>query len=190
MDTQIEIRKGGRNIVETITLFSFGYWGWGSATTQLVQAIDAVEAARGHAAPLFVDIRISRSVRAKGFDGSAFEAVVGPPRYLWLDALGNLGIQDGGDMRIKDPTAANTLLDIAERCAHENRRVLFFCACATPSKCHRSAVTQLLLKAAARRKLPVEVVEWPGGEPDLKSSRSNWRGPNSKRYAMEASPSR
>ena len=154
--------------METITLFSFGYWGWGSATTQLVQAFDAVEAARGYAPPMFVDIRISRSVRAKGFDGTAFQTVVGASRYRWLNALGNLGIKNGGAMRIKDPAAANTLLDIAEQCALENRRVVFFCACPTPSQCHRSEVTRLVLEAATRRKVAIEIVEWPGGVPDHK----------------------
>jgi len=153
--------------METITLFSFGYWGWGSATTQLVQAFDAVEAARRYAPPMLVDIRISRSVRAKGFYGPAFETVLGSSRYRWLDALGNLGIQDGGQMRIKDPAAADALLDLAKKCATENRRVIFFCACATPKTCHRSVVTQLVLGAAARRKARIEVIEWPGGAPDF-----------------------
>ena len=34
--------------MKTITLFSFGYWSWGSATPQLVRVFDAVEAARGY----------------------------------------------------------------------------------------------------------------------------------------------
>jgi hypothetical protein len=49
--------------------------------------IDAVEKARGFAPPLFVDIRISRSVRAPGFNRAPFEGVVGKSRYRWLDDL-------------------------------------------------------------------------------------------------------
>jgi hypothetical protein len=149
------------------TLFSFGYWGWGSATAQLVESIDAVEAARGFEPPLFVDIRISRSVRAKGFSGAAFAHLVGEARYRWLDALGNLGVMDGGTMRIKDPEAANQLLDLAVDCARKRRRLLLFCACERPCACHRSVVTVLALAAGRRRRLPIEVIEWPGGEPQL-----------------------
>ena len=52
----------------SITLFSFGYWGWGNAVPQLVEAIDAVEKSRGYAPPIFADVRISRAVRAAGFE--------------------------------------------------------------------------------------------------------------------------
>ena len=134
--------------MNSITLFSFGYWGWGSATKELVEVVDAVEASRGFAPPIFVDIRISRSVRAKGFDGHAFEKVVSPARYRWFEGLGNLGIQDKGGMRIKDPDAANDLLDLAIESTRNNRRILFYCACELPGKCHRSEVTRLVLEAA------------------------------------------
>jgi hypothetical protein len=149
------------------TLFSFGYWGWGSAVAQCVEAADAVEKARGFAPPLFVDIRISRSVRAKGFAGNAFAALAGESRYRWLDSLGNVGVLDRGAMRIKDPAAADDLLDLALGCIKGRRRLLFFCACERPCHCHRATVAALVLEAGARRKVPVEVVEWPGGEPRL-----------------------
>lgn len=149
------------------TLFTFGYWGWGSVVEQLVDAVDAVESSRGFKPPLFVDIRISRSVRAKGFDGSAFPTRIGESRYRWLDSLGNLGVRDGGEMRIKDPVAAEVILDLAVACARDQRRLLFFCACERPCECHRATVAALVLAAAGRRNLPVEIIEWPGGEPRL-----------------------
>ena len=151
--------------MDSITLFSFGYWGWGSATKELVEVVDAVEASRGFDPPIFVDIRISRSVRAKGFDGHAFEKEVGPSRYRWAEGLGNLGIKDKGGMRIKDPDAADALLDLAVESMRGNRRVIFYCACELPCQCHRSEVARLVLEAAKKRKLALEVVEWPGGEP-------------------------
>jgi hypothetical protein len=55
--------------MDPLTLFSWGYWGWGSCVPQLLQDVDAVEAARGYGPPLFVDIRMSRDVRARGFMG-------------------------------------------------------------------------------------------------------------------------
>ena len=41
-----------------ITIFSWGYWGWGSTTRQLVQAVDATEAARGYG-PLYSSTSVS-----------------------------------------------------------------------------------------------------------------------------------
>jgi hypothetical protein len=154
-----------------LTLFTWGYWGCGSATDHLIRAVDAVETARGYQPPLFVDIRFSRSVRAPGFNGRAFELAVGETRYQWLNALGNVGIRDGSPMRIKDPAAADTLFEIARRCAHNRQRVLFFCACELPgvegNGCHRTTVARLVLEAARRYEVPTQVVEWPGGDPNL-----------------------
>jgi len=154
---------------QPITLFSFGYWGWGNAAARLVEAIDAAEASRGYAPPLFVDTRISRSVRAHDFSGNAFEHLVDPARYRWMDDLGNLAIRQGGPMRIRNPAAADTLLALALQDPH--RRVLFYCACEVPGQegaptcCHRTLVAGLVLGAAQRRAIGAEIVEWPGGEP-------------------------
>lgn len=61
-----------------VNLFSFGYWGSGNATRQLVRAIDVVEGSRGFEPPLFVDIRMRREGRAAGFVGEAFARFEGP----------------------------------------------------------------------------------------------------------------
>ena len=60
-----------RVVMEPITIFSWGYWGWGNATTQMVEAVDAIERDHGFLPPLFVDVRIRRSVRAVGFRDDA-----------------------------------------------------------------------------------------------------------------------
>ena len=62
------------------TIFTWGYYGWGNATKQLVEVVDAVEQDRGFRPPVFVDIRIRRTVWAKGFQGNAFEKLLGPER--------------------------------------------------------------------------------------------------------------
>lgn len=152
---------------EPLTLFTFGYEGWGSTTKQLIEAVDAVEASRGFRPPLFVDIRLSRSVRAPEFTGDAFAKQLGADRYIWLDSLGNANVKQGGFIRIKDPAVATTLLEIAETNARNKRRVLFFCHCPTPGDCHRSVVADLILDVARQRNLPIEIVEWPGGKPRL-----------------------
>jgi hypothetical protein len=144
------------------TLFSFGYWGCGSATRELVEAIDAVEARRGFGPPLWVDVRMQRSVRASGFRDDQFEKLL-KSRYVWIPNLGNTKIQDGGTgVKIKKPSAAAELLDLALRTP--NRRVIFFCACPYPHACHRRQVGQLLLRYARARQTRISVIEWPGGD--------------------------
>ena len=66
-------------------------------------------------------------------------------------------------IRIQEPAAANDLLDLGV--TNPERRVIFFCACATPAQCHRHVVAKLVIDAARKRGLDVCVVEWPGGEP-------------------------
>jgi hypothetical protein len=157
----------------TVTLFTWGYFGWGNATAQLVAAVDAVEQARGFAPPLFVDTRIQRSVRAKGFNGNAFGKLLGDARHRWMKSLGNKHIETrtGPAIQIAEPVAAAELLTLALRAAERRQRVLFFCGCQYPREsgktvCHRDAITTLVLGVARACRQPVEVIEWPGGEPE------------------------
>jgi hypothetical protein len=146
----------------------FGYWGWGSSTVELVKSIDEVERQRGFRPPIFVDIRISRSVRAVGFRDDAFEQTLGSRRYRWMRDLGNSSVVDHSKTRrikIKSPKAAAKLLEFAQDCAKKKRHIIFFCSCELPRTCHRYSVARLLLKAAQRVGTRLEVVEWPGGAP-------------------------
>ena len=59
--------------MKRLTLFTWGYYGWGNATEQFIESVDAVETSRGFKPPVFVDVRIQRSGRAEGFKGAAFE---------------------------------------------------------------------------------------------------------------------
>ena len=154
------------NMTKT-TLFTWGYYGWGNHTPQLIKAADAVETSRGFNPPLFVDVRIRRTVRAKGFQGSAFEKLLGQDRHRWMKSLGNKFIQTrtGPNIQIAEPGAANELLDLAIESASNKQRLLFFCSCQWPMGCHRATVAGLVLKAAKKRGVKIEVVEWPGGEP-------------------------
>jgi hypothetical protein len=145
------------------TLFSFGYWGCGSATPSLVKAVDEAESQRGFEPPLWVDVRISRSVRAAGFRDRHFEELL-KSRYEWMPDLGNKCVPEGRKgIEIKNPSAAKELLQRA--LDQPTRRVIFFCSCEYPAYCHRTVVGQLVLKYAKERKAQVTVIEWPGGEP-------------------------
>src|SRR5205807_909916 len=83
------------------------------------------------------------------------------------------------------------LLALALENASNRRRVIFFCGCAWPkcdgvTCCHRDTVADLLLGAARSAKRPVEVVEWPGGDPAILS----WKQDSETLKAMKAGRSR
>jgi hypothetical protein len=155
----------------SITLFSWGYWGWGNATKQFVQSVDLAENRRDFRPPIFVEIRILRQGRAKGFVGDAFRDLVGESRYRWMPDLGNLAVaQRLRRMKIKRPEAAADLLDLAIQAAKDRRRVIFFCGCKFPringkTWCHRDKAIDLLLAVAKKRHRSISIIEWPGGEP-------------------------
>src|SRR5262245_44722565 len=144
------------------TLFTWGYWGWGNATPQLVEVVDAVEQNRGCQPPLFVDVRTRRSVRAKGFQGNAFAKLLGPDRHRWMKSPGNKYIKTRSGPRVQTAgtAAARELLDLAAELADEGQRLLFFCSCPFPrwdgkTACHRETVAGLVLKAAKKAGTPV-----------------------------------
>ena len=155
-----------------LTMFTWGYWGWGSTTRELVEAVDAAERARGFKPPMFVDVRLRRSVRAPGFSGGAFKKTIGASRYEWIPKLGNRSVETGEPrIRIDDPSAAAGLLKLAIENSKHRRRVLLFCSCEdiNVSKCHRHVVAKLLLKEARKSERHLEIVEWPGGIPEQRS---------------------
>jgi hypothetical protein len=163
-----------------ITVFSWGYWGWGNATKQLREATNIAAGVQGFQPPIFVDVRFRRQGRAKGFVGDAFRDLVGASRYRHIQDLGNQEIATGGSgVRIKNPAAVADLLELALTAADENRRVIFYCACEFPRlnetlSCHRLTITELLLAHASKIGHAVLVVEWPGGQPleaELKTDR-------------------
>jgi hypothetical protein len=88
-----------------------------------------------------------------------------------MKSLGNKQIVERTRQGIEtaDPTAAGLLLVLAIESARHKQRVLFFCSCQWPRwdgkiNCHRATVAALVLKAATKRGIPIEVVEWPGGD--------------------------
>jgi hypothetical protein len=150
-----------------ITIFSFGYDGWGPHTRELVKLVDQAEREDNFQPPLWVDVRHRRNVRAEGFQGNTFARLVGLDRYLWLQGLGNGGIDKGTGIDINYPNDAAILLWIATREAERRRRVVFFCSCPFALidgelECHRWRVGSLLLREATRADIPITVVEWPG----------------------------
>lgn len=152
-----------------LTTFSWGYHGWGNHTPELVKAVDAVEASRGWGAPIFVDVRASRRVRAPGFRERAFEKTLGPARYVWMRELGNRGVleRDHAKFELIDPTVAADLMTVVVTSGAEKKRVIFFCSCDGPTaECHRTLVRDALLVEARKRAIKLTVVEWPGYESD------------------------
>lgn len=154
-----------------VLAFSWGYHGWGNHTVDLVRTVDEIESSRGFAPPLFVDVRLSRSVRAAGFREKAFERQLND-RYMWMKGLGNRAIADASLDRavLEDPSQAQALLELIVERAARRQRVIFFCSCPSPlarSSCHRGLVAKTILAAAKRRKVSLTVHEWPGGSPQV-----------------------
>ncbi len=121
--------------------FTFGYWGWGNHTQELVKTVNRIERDRGHRAPIWVDIRIRRNVRAQGFQGDAFAATAGKSNYRWCQGLGNQAILDGGRMRLMQPEAVGELLSLIQEADSKNRRIIAFCACQFPESVANPCVT-------------------------------------------------
>jgi hypothetical protein len=155
--------------------FTWGYYGWGSASKHFVRAVDSLERKRGFLPPVFVDLRIARKGRAANFQDNIFEGIVGSQRYVWERRLGNKRIlsKKGKRIQIAEPTAASDLLDRIVELQKRGRRVIMFCSCREPllnsgdgqPSCHRVVVAGLLLKEARKRGMPVELSEWPGETP-------------------------
>ena len=84
-----------------------------------------------------------------------------------MPTLGNSSIGTRKTLRIACPAAANQLLDVVLDAADRSARVIFFCACESPSAvdCHRHSVAKLLIRVAHRRRFAIKVQEWPGGRP-------------------------
>ena len=156
----------------TTTLFTWGYYGWGNHTPDLVRAVDAVESSRGFQPPFFADIRIRRLRPGGRLHRTSLREAAGPKRHKWMPSLGNQFIVSGTGpgIQIAEPQAAGGLLDLALELARHRQRVLFFCSCQRPRcegeiACHSATVAALVMKAARKRGDQVEVVEWPGGDP-------------------------
>lgn len=155
-----------------LTIFSFGYYGWGNHTRYLIKAMDEVERQRGFKPPYFVDVRYQRSVRAKSFRGNALSELIGENRYLWIPSLGNKRITSkrGPRIQIAEPSEVSALLEIATQQAKENKRVIFFCSCEFfkiegETNCHRCTVSKLLFRYAKKTGRKLKIEEWVGGNP-------------------------
>jgi len=119
--------KGKVDFMKKLSMFSWGFAGWGNATPQLIAAVDAAERKRGFNPPIFVDIRFKRTGRAKGFKDHTFEDLLGWRRYRWMPTLGSSAIVTRKrKTTIAAPKAARQLLDMALEASDRSARVIFF----------------------------------------------------------------
>lgn len=171
-----------------MTIYSFGYEGWGPHVPRLLEVFRQVSQARGRGEPLLVDTRVRREVRAPGFTPAGIKEWATPENYRWLQGLGNvyMGGQHGPhtlerpgwrNIAILDGREIATLADLAERAERAGRDLIFFCHCPLPRHncqadgsgcfdCHRSAIGELLAEELARRELAFSIQEWPDGRPE------------------------
>ena len=88
--------SGKLRVREDSSNFLLGLLGSGTATRQLVTALNVAEKRRGFEPPFLVDIRLKREGSAPGFRGNTFEKLVGRKRYRWMPTLGNAPSDAGG----------------------------------------------------------------------------------------------
>lgn len=129
-------------------IYSFGYWGWGSRVPELRRRfLKHNQNTRGRGI-LWVDIRIRRNVRAKGFNGDNPERLLGKCNYVWLPDFGNEDILSGGTgVKIRNYQAGfHQLCEAVNRAKKANADLILFCACPNVSECHRNNVMRWLKK--------------------------------------------
>jgi hypothetical protein len=81
--------------------------------------------------------------------------------------LGNANIGTNRRVaKIADPVGIEELLQLVIDADRQDCRVIFFCACQVPCNCHRAIVARMLRGMAGRKRIPLTVIEWPGGEPE------------------------
>jgi hypothetical protein len=153
--------------VTRLTIFGIGHRPWGHAPRRLQLAVDAVEQRRGFGPPVFVDIRPCRSARARGFGGTAFERLVGKERYAWMK-VPEEAVSD--EHRSDLASTAADLLELALDAADRGCRVVLLGNLAFPKAegrvvCPRYIMGTHLLQQARKYDVPLDVVEWPGGDP-------------------------
>jgi NTP pyrophosphatase (non-canonical NTP hydrolase) len=160
--------------MKKITMYSWGYYGWGSSAKEFVRCVDEIEKKKGFKPPFFVDIRAKRNGKAHDFVNKNFEKITGTKRYEWKPELGNAFIGtpafNKGKIKIKEPKTAEELLELAEKLNKEKQHIIFFSNCdfqkfGFKKGCHRYDVGSLLLKYAKKQKIELTLEEWPGGEP-------------------------
>src|SRR5262249_13399187 len=112
------------------------------------------------------------TARAKGLQGTPFETLLGPTPHRRMKSLGNSYIETrtAPFVQIAAPSAPAELLDLAIEPDQQEQPLPRFCSGQGPTENghiphHRTTVAGLALKAAQKRGVPIEIVEWPGGQP-------------------------
>ena len=131
---------------QEVGIFSFGYWGWGSRVKELKRSFLKFNKTTRGRGILWVDIRIRRNVRAKGFNGDKTEELFGAHSYVWMKDFGNVNILDGRNgVTIKNYQAGfSQLCEVVKKAKRQNLDLILFCACECVSECHRNNVMRWL----------------------------------------------
>ena len=79
--------------MERLTAFSWGYWGWGTHTPELIRTVDSDRAQSRQAAPDLCGYPILPSRKGWDFLRQCFRERDGLDRYWWIKGLGNRSIE-------------------------------------------------------------------------------------------------
>jgi hypothetical protein len=131
-----------------VGIFSFGYWDWGSRVKELRRRfLKYNKNSRGRGI-LWVDIRIRRNVRAKGFNGDKPQQLLGKRNYVWLQDFGNEDILNHrAGVKIRNyEEGFRQLRELVRRAKTSKNDLILFCSCECLSECHRNNVMKWLKK--------------------------------------------
>ncbi len=146
-----------------VGIFSFGYWGWGNRVPEMKRLYAKHNNGLRGRGIKWVDVRIRRSVRAKGFNGVTPERLLGKGNYVWIREFGNENILKGKDgVKILDFDGGfERLTKEVGDCRKRNLDLVLFCSC-DHNQCHRFT----LIKRLKRRRIASARVygEYPHGE--------------------------
>lgn len=139
-------------------VYLFGYDGWGPHVELMKAAfLGHNKRVRGRGLK-WVDARLKRTVRAIGFRDNTPEKILGKDNYIWINEFGNLGIVDGGNIKIKDLHGGLNKLLAELHSAEKNKSdLILFCQCDQPD-CHRYTVRSEILNTKEGKQL--QFAEW------------------------------
>lgn len=133
-----------------VGIFSFGYWGWGNRVPELRRRfLEYNKRTRGRGI-VWVDIRIQRNVRAKGFRGRNVENSLGKQNYEWLRYFGNVLVGEGAIRIWSYRQGLEQLHGIVKKASKANNDLILFCACKPDTRCHRFTVMNWLRQRTIR----------------------------------------
>lgn len=128
-------------------LYTWDYDGWGPHVPLMKKVFIEHNMAYAGRSLKWIDLRLSRAVRAVGFNNDEPERLLGRDHYAWIPEFGNVAVKEGGKMRLKDfKKGYARLLEEIAFCTKKKMDIILFCHCPFIWECHRGMVIEKICK--------------------------------------------